>query len=261
MIVLLAAAGAGFSSHGGELRLVVQTERTTTQASFAPLANYLSGELGKSVRIEVRRNPLAHWRALAAGERPAMVLEDPHFADYRISRAGYRVAAIVKGTQSFRIAVGDFLLLDPVELAGRPVATLSPPSLSTMQLLNFYRDPVRIPRLVEADSYKNAAARVFDASAVAAVLPAAALPDFPGLSDALALEELPEQALLVSPDVDEALFERIVVALLSADTESEDGRKALEAMGVSGFDRGHAEAYEGLSRLLEGTWGFRDAAP
>jgi hypothetical protein len=259
--VALALGAVAASGHAANFSLVVQTTRASTQASFAPLAAYLSRAVGEPIRIEVRRNPLAHWRALAAGERPTLVLEDPHFADYRISRAGYRIAASLKGTQSFRIAVGGFLLLDPVDLAGRPVATLSPPALSTMQFLRFYADPVRIPRLVEAATYRDAAAQVFDARAVAAVLPASSLPDYPELSDAVALEELPEQALLVSPDVDETLFEGIVSALLSADAGSEDGRRVLEAMGVAGFSRSHAEAYEGISRLLKGTWGYREAAP
>lgn len=259
-LVVLAAVAGGFSSHAAELLLVVQSERAVTQASYAPMAAYLSRAVGETMRVEVRRNPLAHWRALVAGERPALVLEDPHFADYRISRAGYRIAAAVNGTQSFRIAVGGLLLLDPVELAGRTVAALPPPSLSTMQFLHLYPDPVRTPRLVEAGSYRDAAAQVLDARAVAAVLPATSLSEHPDLTGAVALEELPEQALLVSPDLDESVFEAIGAALLAAGAEP-DGRQGLAAMGAAGFSRSHSEAYEGLSRLLKGTWGYREAAP
>lgn len=259
-VALLIAIGAATSGQAAELTLVVQTERADGPASFAPLGAYLSRAMGTNIRVDVRRNPLAHWRALAAGERPALVLEDPHFADYRISRAGYRLAAAITGTQSFQIAVGGFLLLDPMDLAGRPVATLSPPSLAAMQFLHFYSDPVRVPRLVEAGSYEEAAMLVLDGGAVAAVLPAMSLSDHPDLSGALALEELPEKALLVSPDLDEMTAERVGAALLAAATEAE-GRRVLAAMGVSSFSRTHAEAYEGFARLLKGTWGYREAVP
>ena len=129
-----------------------------------------------------------------------------------------------------------------------------------MQFLHFYPDPVKTPRLVEAGSYREAAMLVFDGTAVAAVLPATALSANPDLIGAVALEELPGKALLVSPDLDEMTFERIAAALIATAADSE-GREVLSAMGVSGFSRSHAEAYEGFARLLQGIWGYREAAP
>ncbi|MDX1514049.1 MAG: hypothetical protein R3174_09935 [Gammaproteobacteria bacterium] len=260
MSVVLAISTWPHTRAAAEILLVVQTERRDAGSSFAPLGDYLTRVVSEKVRVEVRHNPLVHWRALISGERPALVLEDPHFADYRISRSGYRIAAAIDGVQSFIVAVGGLLLLDPGELAGQPVAALSPPSLSTMQFLSFFSDPVRTPRLIEAATYRDAAAQVIGARALAAVLPSTRLREFSELTGALALEDLPAQALLVSPDLDEGLYTDIGAALLNA-AGDEQGRWMLEAIGVRGFIRSHPEAYEGLSRLLKGTWGYRNAAP
>lgn len=243
-----------------ELRLVVQSERGGAAATFSGFGELLSQLLGQTVRVELRANPLAHWRALVAGERPALVLEDPHFADYRVTRAGYRMVAALDRTQLFSIAVGGFLLLDPIELAGRPVAASPPPSLSTMQFLRFFSDPVRTPRLLESKSFEDAAEQVFEARAVAAVLPVEILHDFQGLRGIVTMEELPGKALLVSPDLEESVDQKLGTALLEAASRPA-GRRLLDSLGARGFTRAHAEAYTGFAVMLRGSWGYRDLAP
>ncbi len=253
IMALTASASTG-------LELVVQGDKWARARALPAVSTYLSKALGQPVKVEIRRNPLEHWRRLSAGERPAMVLEDPHFADYRVSRSGYRIVAAVEGSQVFSLAAAGFLLLDPLELAGRPVAALSPPSLSTLQLLAFFSDSVHIPQILEAPSYPAAAVRVFRNEAVAAVLPADELRVYPELKEMLLMEELPAKAVSVSPDLSEVTADRIASALLAASREA-DGRLALEELDISGFVRGHREAYDGLSRLLKGTWGYRPLPP
>ena len=244
------------SSASAALELVVQGDEWTKARALPAVSAYLSEALGQPVQVHIRRNSLEHWRRLTAGERPAMVLEDPHFADYRVTRAGYRIIAAVEGSQVFSLAAAGFLLLDPMELAGHPVAALSPPSLSTLQLLAFFSDAVHIPRIIEAPSYPAAAVRVFRNEAVAAVLPADDLRVYPELKEMLLMEELPAKAVSVSPDLAEVVADRIGSALLSASRQAE-GRRALAELNISGFVRGHREAYDGLSRLLKGSWGYR----
>lgn len=247
-------------STAAELTLVIQSERSYDERNLWAVSAYLSETLGQPVGVEIRPNPLEHWRNLAAGERPAMVLEDPHFADYRVTRAGYRIIAAAEGRQLFSIAAVGFLLLDPMDLAGRPVAALSPPSLSTLQLMAFFSDAVHMPRIIEAPSYRAAAARVYENEAVAAVIPADDLRVYPDLKEMLLLEELPGKAFSVAPDVAESVADRIVSALVGASGRAE-GRRALAQLEIAGFVRGHPEAYEGFSRLLEGSWGFRQIRP
>jgi len=239
---------------------VVQGERFSDARNLSAVPGFLSEALGQPVRLELRQNPLEHWRHLAAGERPAMVLEDPHFADYRVTRSGYRIVAAVEGRQVFTLAAGGFFLLDPMDLAGQPVAALSPPSLSTLQLLAFFPDAVHMPRIIESPSYRVAAARVYANEAVVAVLPADNLGIYSGLKGMLLMEELPGKAFCVSPDVAEAVADRITAALLGA-AGRPDGRRALTQLEIAGFVRGHREAYDGLSRLLKGSWGFRQIRP
>jgi hypothetical protein len=253
-------AFAAVASASTELELVVQGHEWVKARDFSALSDYLSQALGQPVRVSIRRNPLQHWRRLTAGERPAMVLEDPHFADYRVTRAGYRIIAAVEGRQVFALASGGFLLLDPMELAGRPVAALSPPSLSTLQLLAFFSGSVHIPRIVEVPSYPAAAERVIRNEAVAAVLPANNLGVYPRLEEMLLMEELPGKAVSVSPQLAEAIADRIGSALTGA-TRVESGRRALEELEIPAFVRGHREAYEGFSRLLRGSWGYREMPP
>ncbi len=253
VMALTTSASAG-------LELVVQGDMWARARALPAVSTYLSKALGQPVTVAIRRNPLEHWRRLSAGERPAMVLEDPHFADYRVTRSGYRIVAAVEGSQVFSLAAAGILLLDPLELAGRPVAALSPPSLSTLQLLAFFSDSVHIPRILEAPSYPAAAVRVFRNEAVAAVLPADELRVYPELKEMLLMEELPAKAVSVSPDLTEVTADRIASALLAASSDT-DGRLALEELGIPSFVRGHREAYDGLSRLLKGTWGYRPLPP
>ncbi len=255
-----ALAIASIASASAELQLVVQGDEWVKAREFPMLSAYLSQALGQPVRVLIRRNPLEHWRRLSAGERPAMVLEDPHFADYRVTRAGYRIVAAVEGQQVFSLAAAGFLLLDPLELAGRPVAALSPPSLSTLQLLAFFSDAVHIPRIIEAPSYPAAVTRVFRNEAVAAVVPADDLGAYPELKEMLLMEELPAKAVSVSPDLADAVADGITTALVDASRDAQ-GRQALAELGVSNFVRGHREAYDGVSRLLKGTWGYRHISP
>lgn len=243
-----------------ELTLVVQSERLNGTRNLSAVSAFLSEALGQPVRLSLRQNPLEHWRLLAAGERPEMVLEDPHFADYRITRSGYRIVAAAEKRQVFTLAAGGFLLLDPMDLAGQPVAALSPPSLSTLQLLAFFPDSVHMPRIIESPSYRVAAARVYSNVAVAAVLPADDLAIYAGLKGMLLMEELPGRAFSVSPDVPEVIADRITSALLDA-AGRPAGQRALTQLEISGFIRGHQEAYDGLSRLLKGSWGFRKIRP
>ncbi len=255
-ILLFAAA----TTTAAELELVVQSERWTKARDLSAVSSYLSQVLGETVRISIRPNPLEHWRRLAAGERPAMVLEDPHFADYRVTRSGYRIVAAVEGRQVFSLAAGSFLLLDPMDLAGRPVAALPPPSLSTLQLLAFYSDVVHMPRIIEAPSYRAAAARVQANDAVAAVIPLEDLAAYPGMNGAVVMEELPGKAFSIAPEVAEAVADRLTSALVDAAALAE-GRRALTQLEVRGFVRAHREAYDGISRLLKGSWGFRQIPP
>ena len=243
-----------------DLTMVVQIEQGERAGSLIAVSDYLSEALGETVRIERRQNPLEHWRLLSSGERPAIVLEDPHFADYRVTRSGYRIVAAVEGRQLFAIAAAGVLLLEPMDLAGRPVAALAPPSLSTLQLLAFFPDAVHTPRIIESPSYQVAATRASGDLAVAAVLPVDALRSYPGLKGMLTMEELPAKAVSVAPELAETMIERIASALLAANF-SAGGRRALVQLRVSGFIRGHPEAYEGYARLLKGTWGFRPIRP
>ncbi|MDH3414503.1 MAG: phosphate/phosphite/phosphonate ABC transporter substrate-binding protein [Gammaproteobacteria bacterium] len=260
LLAALLLAVSTVASVSAELTLVVQGERFSDARNLSAVPGFLSEALGQPVRLELRQNPLEHWRHLAAGERPAMVLEDPHFADYRVTRSGYRIVAAVEGRQVFTLAAGGFFLLDPMDLAGQPVAALSPPSLSTLQLLAFFPDAVHMPRIIESPSYRVAAARVYANEAVVAVLPADNLGIYSGLKGMLLMEELPGKAFCVSPDVAEAVADRITAALLGA-AGRPDGRRALTQLEIAGFVRGHREAYDGLSRLLKGSWGFRQIRP
>lgn len=257
-VVLLAFAATSPAS--ADLDLVVQGQQWAEKLKLAALSGYLSLAVGQPVHVNVQANPLQHWRRLVAGEQPAVVLEDPHFADYRVTRAGYRIIAAVEGRQSFVLASAGLLLLDPMELAGRPVAALPPPSLSTLQLLAFFPDAVHIPRIMEAPSYPAAARRVVRNEAVAVVLPADGLGAYPELEEMLLMEELPGKAVGVSPQLADDIADRIGSALIGA-SRVESGRRALEELEISAFVRGHREAYEGFSRLLRGTWGYREIPP
>jgi len=258
VLVALACLLGGAQARAARIDLVVHAGRPAaeTRAAFTPLARYVSAMTGEELRLVVPENVLAHWKASQAPRGPELVLDDGHFADYRVKRFGFAVLAKVAGLTGFSVVTGpETVLIEPEELYGERVATLPPPSLSALRLAELFPDSVRAPVLVEVSSYAQGIRSVVAGRAAAAVIPSRLVRKHPQLNVVMSTERGPGMALSASPALERGSREALRRAFLTADA-SPAGRRALARAGLEGFEPATAALYDGHARLLRGTWGY-----
>lgn len=243
---------------GAELSLVVQPIAPADEIlkSYRRLADYLGAETGHRIELVVPGHVLAHWRVVRNPGDRQLVIDEPHFADYRAKRSGFRIIARVSGRGGYSVVTRPgVLLIEPRELSAKRVATLPAPALGAIRLLGLVPDPVRAPVLVEVDSHAQAVQRLFEGGALAAVIPSAMVSTRPGLGVVVATEDGPGLAFSTAPSLSEAIRQKLVRALLEA-SGSEAGRRALLAASLPGFEPASETLYDGYGLWLRGTWGY-----
>lgn len=253
-------SGPGSPARGLDLRLLVQPVAPAHEIlkSYRPLTDYLEAATGHRIDLSVAQHALAHWRLVRDPREVQLVIDEPHFADYRVKRAGFRILARVSGLGGYSVVTRTgVLLIEPGELSAKPVATLPAPALGAIRLLGLVPGPVRAPVLVEADSHAQAVRRLAEGVAVAAVLPSAMALTRPDLSVVVATEDGPGMAFSAAPSLDAATRRKLARALLEA-TSSDVGRRALSVASLPGFEPASETLYDGYGRWLRGTWGYED---
>ena len=118
-----------------------------SRAAFQPLADYLARRVGESVRLAVAGQVLEHWQRVRDQGGGDVVIDEAHFADYRVRRFGYRVIAKVSGLRGFSVlARPSAMILEPEDLWAKRVASLPAPSLAAVKLIELFPDAIRTPR-------------------------------------------------------------------------------------------------------------------
>ena len=107
----------------------------TTRQTFQPLADYLGKTTGARFTVVTQPNFLAHWETVRRNSGYDLVLDDAHFTDYRVQKFGFHVLAKIPGTTSYSLIVPRHKpVRDPLELAGKTVASFGPPSIGATRL-------------------------------------------------------------------------------------------------------------------------------
>lgn len=245
------------------LRLVIQPilSPENTREAFRPLADYLSRVTGRPCVIITMPNFLSYWEFVRKPASYELVLDAAHFTDYRIQKMGFRPLVKVPDTVSYSLVVlADNPVFDPIELTGRTIATLGPPSIGAARLNSLFPNPSRQPIVVEVESSEEALALLLKGHVQAAILPTPIVSQQMasgggGLYVVTTTEPIPHIALSASPTLDPVLAERIRTALLNAD-KSDEGRAMLKAVNFPKFDPATPEIYAGQSNLLKQYWGY-----
>ncbi len=237
---------------------ILSAERT--RQAFQPLADYLGRVTGRPCEIRTLPNFLAYWEVIRRNRGYHLVLDAAHFTDYRVQKLSFRVLAKIPDTVSYSLIVHESNpVFDPIELTGRTIASLGPPSIGAARLNSLFPNPSRQPIIVEVESAEEAMDLLLKHNVQAAVLPtplvSQQMAQGGGIYVVTTTEPIPHIALSAAPTVDAALVERIRTALLNAD-KTEEGRAMLKAINFPKFDPATPQMYAGHSNILKEYWGY-----
>jgi len=240
------------------LVLVVQPINSleTTQASYGPLADYLSKRTGRPVVLKPVSNYMSFWGMARREDQFDLALDAAHMTSYRIAAHHDHVIAKVKSRVSYSVVTSDdSMIMDMDELMGKRIATLPSPGLGAIRLLNMYPNTSRQPVLVIVQNAEQAIARLRDGRADAAIIPSPLVGSFEGLSVVEVTEQVPAPAFSVSSKVPTQTANALRTVLLGM-TEDEQGQAILKAARISGFEAATDQDYAGYHELLDGVWGY-----
>ena len=113
---------------------------------YGPIAAYLSKLFGETVTYVHPGNWLKYQREMRNGKYD-IVVDGPHFAAWRIAHLGHEAIVKLPGRLQFMLlADKNNSDLDTADkLIGKRICGISPPHLSTLSVLDNYRNPVRQP--------------------------------------------------------------------------------------------------------------------
>lgn len=246
------------ASYAKTLNLVVQPILSPKRSIsfYKPLADYLSKQTGVDIKIVAAVNFPAYWETMKKNTEYDIIMDAAHFTDFRSKRLNYTVLAKVPDTVSYSLVTAEeSLILDPEELIGKRIATMSSPGLGGIRLAEMFPNPLRQPILLETSSSLKAAELVKTGEAVAAIIPTPLLNTISGLNTVVTTDPVPHVGVSVSPRVSEKTRQSIKTALITA-INTKDGKAMLKAISFPKFVTGNAELYSGNAELLDGVWGY-----
>lgn len=246
----------------GDLVFIIQPilNEEQTRKAYQPLADYLSKIAGKRVVIRTLPNFVAYWETMRLNNAYDLVLDAAHFTDYRIQKLGFKVLAKIPDTVSYSLIVGSgALVIDPIELIGKTVATPGAPSVGAARLNAMYPNPVRQPVIVDSGTAEEGIQMLIKNKVQAAIVPtplvSQQMAQGGGISVVTTTEPIPHIALSAAPRLNAEVREKIRAALVNA-PNTEDGKKMLKDINFERFDPANEKIYAGQGTLLKEYWGY-----
>ena len=113
---------------------------------YGPIADHLTKALGVPVTYVHPGNWLKYQREMR-GDKYDIIFDGPHFISWRIEHLGHEALVKLPGKLQFMLVskVGRQEYKHPDELIGKRICGISSPNLSTLSILDYYRNPVRQP--------------------------------------------------------------------------------------------------------------------
>jgi len=230
----------------------------TNKQSFQPLADYLASAAGAQIIIVTKPNFLAHWDTVRRNAGYDLVLDDAHFTDYRVQKFGFYVLAKMRGSDSYSLLVSkDKRVMDPLELAGKAIASFGPPSIGATRLSAMFTNPARRPSIIDIANAREGLELLRQQKVAAAMLPTTYVGHYMAQGEfrvVMTTEPTPQMALSASPRVHPDLRQKISAAL--TEVGSSPGKRPPPAAGVDRFETATAAMYDNQSRILKEYWGY-----
>lgn len=238
---------------------IISTETLFTR--FAPMAEYLSKNLGRHVRIETAPDFTTFLRRTNEEQRYDLLFTAPHFYYLAQRKANYRIINRIAAPGMRAIIIvpvnSDINTLD--DLKGRRLATTDRAALATMMVQNHLkRASIDLDKDIQQVTTPNHTASLL--SAYKGVTDAAALmlPPFKRSSDEIqqsmrilaTTDAVPQMVFAVKQTMDSELADKAQAALLNIASD-EQGNSTLLSMKWPGLVKAEADEYNSLEWAVE----------
>lgn len=218
---------------------------------YKPLASYLSEKTGQTIKLSTFRSFRSYWSNMKRLKGFDMVLDGPHFIDYRIKKNSYKVLVKQPDTVSFTVVTkDDIFVFDVEELAQYRVASMVAPGLGGLRLKELFKGAEKKPTIISSFDADDCIKLIRDGKADAAIIPTPMVGRYENLNVVLTTEPTPHIGFSVSPEIPPAVVSNIKKALLEA-PNTEEGRKMLSDARLATFVATDNETYDGYGKLLQ----------
>ncbi len=225
-----------------------------TRKAYQPLADYLSSVLETPVHIVTQPSFLHYGLNFMDSKTYDFTLDAVHLSAYRSDRVKSRILAKVEGKVSYTLvarSTGD--IVEAVELIGKPVATLSAPSMGAIALAELFVNPVRQPRVVEVATSRDAIRWLREGRVEAAMVPTPLLSRAGDMVPVYQTELYPHMAFSMSSRLQASTGNLVKRALVTAKFTAA-GQAMLKAINFSGFEAADEDEYRPFAKKLRGAW-------
>ncbi len=165
--LLLVLLSSVYSTSFAKELILSAPPRETAEAGmkiYGPVAAHLTKLLGVKVTYKHPENWMRYQREMR-NDKYDIVFDGPHFIAWREQHLGHEALLKLPGKLQFMLVADkdNNKLSNPNDLIGKNICGISPPNLSTLSVLDYYRNPVRQPVI---KGIKGGMGKVFKSLAV-----------------------------------------------------------------------------------------------
>lgn len=267
LVVLLGLIAFLFTlSAQAEGLILTSPPRETAEAGqkeYGVIAAHLTKALGVKVTYEHPGNWLNYQREMR-NDRYDIIFDGPHFIAWRIAHLGHEAIIRLPGQLQFILVNHKNNTEDdhPDKLIGKAICGISPPNLSTLSVLDYFRNPVRQPRIKGIKGGMPKVYKTFmdnkntcDAAILRTTFYQKKLTDEQraNLKTLFTSKLMPNQGVSVSKRVSPSLKDKIRNELtIGAGVASTQGIIKRFAGKAKSFIPAESKEFEGYNMLLEG---------
>lgn len=246
--------------------ILTSAPRETAEAGqkmYGVIAEHLTKALGVKVTYEHPGNWLNYQREMR-NDRYDIIFDGPHFIAWRIAHLGHEAIIRLPGKLQFLLvnSINNTEIDHPDKLIGKAICGISPPNLSTLSVLDYYRNPVRQPRIKGIKGGMPKVYKTFtenkgacDAAVLRTVFYQKKLTDGQraNLKTLFTSKQMPNQGVSVSKRISQSLKDKIRNELtIGSGVASTQGIIKRFAGKAKSFIPAQSIEFEGYNMLLEG---------